>query len=196
VFGLGAAVENLWLTTVELGLGIQFVSAPMEIPEQWARIERLLDVPDDLALMAVYRVGHVPERPWSAPGSTGRRVTASGLGDYVFRNSCAEPDVELGAEGAEAVEAVEHDRPVHTHGGRDMSAPSPGIAAFGNRDRSVPARPGRREGDRPPLFGAGDGSDGVTAEVERLLGAFDHAGVRCRQLCVEPEWFTVLALLR
>ncbi len=111
VFGLGAAIENLWLTTVELGLGIQFVSAPMEIPEQWARIERLLDVPDDLALMAVYRVGHVPatvERPRIDWSSRHRKR----LGDYVFRNSCSEPE----REPEEPDGAVEH--PVHTHGAR------------------------------------------------------------------------------
>ncbi|MGH9270064.1 MAG: nitroreductase family protein, partial [Ilumatobacteraceae bacterium] len=30
VFGLGAAIENVWLTTTELGMGMQFVSTPME----------------------------------------------------------------------------------------------------------------------------------------------------------------------
>ena len=30
VFSMGAAMENIWLTTVELGIGIQFISFPME----------------------------------------------------------------------------------------------------------------------------------------------------------------------
>ena len=32
LFSMGAAMENLWLTTVELGMGIQFISFPMEAP--------------------------------------------------------------------------------------------------------------------------------------------------------------------
>ena len=31
IFGMGAAVENIWLTTTELGMGIQFVSTPREL---------------------------------------------------------------------------------------------------------------------------------------------------------------------
>ena len=88
VFGMGAAVENIWLTTTVLGMGIQFVSTPMEIPENWARICRLLDVPDDLELMAVYRLGYVPEdrrRPTIDWSSRQRKR----LSQYVFRNSCS-----------------------------------------------------------------------------------------------------------
>src|SRR3712207_3486120 len=61
VFGMGAAVENIWLTTAAVGMGIQFVSTPMEIPENWEKLKRLLKVPGDLELMAVYRLGYVPE---------------------------------------------------------------------------------------------------------------------------------------
>ncbi|MBA2346427.1 MAG: nitroreductase family protein [Rubrobacter sp.] len=91
VFGMGAAVENIWLTTTELGMGIQFVSTPMEILENWDRIHRLLEVPDDLELMAVYRLGYVPEdqrRPTIDWSSRQRKR----LSQYVFRNSCATPE--------------------------------------------------------------------------------------------------------
>ncbi len=37
---MGAAMENVWLATTELGLGIQFVSFPMEVEEAWAEVER------------------------------------------------------------------------------------------------------------------------------------------------------------
>ena len=67
VFSMGAAMENVWLTTVELGMGIQFISFPMEVPGRWDEIVRLLRVPDELELMAVYRLGYVPERA-AAPG--------------------------------------------------------------------------------------------------------------------------------
>ncbi|ABS03386.1 nitroreductase family protein [Kineococcus radiotolerans] len=90
LFSMGAAVENLWLTTTELGLGIQFVSFPMEVPGAWEEIVDLLAVPDDLELMAVYRIGYLPEqarRPvidWSS--SQRRRVS-----QFVFREDCRTP---------------------------------------------------------------------------------------------------------
>ena len=48
VFGMGAAVENVWLATTELGMGIQFVSTPMEVPANWARLARHFAVHEDL----------------------------------------------------------------------------------------------------------------------------------------------------
>ncbi len=91
LFGMGAAVENIWLATVELGMGIQFISTPMEIPENWRKIEQLLEVPDDLALMALYRLGYVPsdaKRPTIDWQSRQRKR----LSQYVFRNSCEVPE--------------------------------------------------------------------------------------------------------
>nr|MBA3388874.1 nitroreductase family protein [Rubrobacter sp.] len=91
VFGRGAAVENIWLTTAEIGMGIQFVSTPMEIPENWQRICNLLEVPEDLELMAVYRLGYVPEgqrRPTIDWSSRQRKR----LSQYVFRNACSTPE--------------------------------------------------------------------------------------------------------
>ncbi|MCJ8505652.1 nitroreductase family protein [Kocuria flava] len=90
LFSMGAAMENLWLTTVELGMGIQFVSFPMEAPERWAEIVELLQVPEDLELMAVYRLGYVPEeqrRPAIDWSSRERRR----ISQYVFRETCASP---------------------------------------------------------------------------------------------------------
>lgn len=104
VFGMGAAVENVWLTTAELGMGIQFVSTPMEIPENWRRIQDLLEVPENLELMAVYRLGYLPQdrrRP-SIDWSSRQRKR---LSQYVFRNTCSTPeqDLEMGATtGSEA----------------------------------------------------------------------------------------------
>lgn len=95
VLGIGMAIENIWLTTVELGMGIQFVSTPMEFPEAWAEIKALLRVPDDLELMAVYRLGYLPEerqRPRIDWTSSHRKR----LSQYVFRDNCTtrEPDAE------------------------------------------------------------------------------------------------------
>ena len=91
IFGMGTAIENIWLTTVELGMGIQFISFPMEVPERWKEIQDLLEVPDDLELMAMYRLGYVPEdqrRPKIDWSSRQRKR----LSQYVFRNSCATPE--------------------------------------------------------------------------------------------------------
>ena len=90
LFSMGAAMENVWLSTTELGLGIQFVSFPMEVPGAWDQLVDLLKVPDDLELMAVYRIGYLPEkarRPvidWSSHER--RRVS-----QFVYREDCRTP---------------------------------------------------------------------------------------------------------
>jgi nitroreductase len=87
VFSMGAAVENLWLATVQLGMGIQFVSFPMEVPENWKTIEELLQVPQDLQLMAIYRLGYLPQeqhRPVIDWSSRERKEPSQ----YVFREKC------------------------------------------------------------------------------------------------------------
>ncbi|MEW6638159.1 MAG: nitroreductase family protein [Actinomycetota bacterium] len=109
VFGMGAAVENVWLTTVELGMGIQFVSTPMEIPENWERLKRLLRVPDDLELMAVYRLGYVPaeqRRPTIDWSSRQRKR----LSQYVFRNTCERPERDDAGVARETPEGFETGR--------------------------------------------------------------------------------------
>lgn len=93
LLGLGMAIENIWLTTVELGMGIQFVSTPMEIPEAWAEIKRLLEVPETLELMAVYRLGYLPpEKP--RPRIDWKSSHRKRIGQYVFRESCKTPEGE------------------------------------------------------------------------------------------------------
>ena len=99
VFSMGAAMENVWLTTVEIGMGIQFVSFPMEVPGQWDRIVALLGVPDELELMAVYRLGYLPpeqRRPAIDWSSHQRKLPSQ----YVFRNTCATPQTGWDAPAA------------------------------------------------------------------------------------------------
>jgi nitroreductase len=91
VFGLGAAVGNIWNTVGSLGLGIQFVSTPMEIPENWQAMQALLRVPPELELMAVYRLGYLPgqeKRPTIDWSSRHRKR----LSQYVFRENCTQPE--------------------------------------------------------------------------------------------------------
>jgi nitroreductase len=93
IFGMGAAVENVWLLTTELGMGIQFISFPMEVPEGWEEIQGLLKVPGDLELMALYRMGYLPEekrRPTIDWSSSHRKKPSQ----YVFRNTCRTPEAD------------------------------------------------------------------------------------------------------
>ncbi len=93
VFGMGAALENIWNTVGALGMGIQFISTPMELPKQWQAMKDLFRVPDDLELMAVYRLGYLPEgqnRPSIDWSSRHRKH----LHQFVFRETCDQPEQE------------------------------------------------------------------------------------------------------
>lgn len=101
LFGMGAAVENIWLLVGSLGMGIQFVSTPMEIPDAWAEIKGMLAVPADLELMALYRLGYLPQtetRP-SIDWSSRQRKTISQL-------ACREVWGEAERDGESEREAV------------------------------------------------------------------------------------------
>ncbi len=90
---LGMAIEHVWLMTTELGMGIQFVSTPMEIPEAWDELKRIMKVPDDMELMAVYRLGYLPpdrQRPRIDWSSAHRKR----LSQLVFRNTCEHPEID------------------------------------------------------------------------------------------------------
>jgi nitroreductase len=90
---LGMAIEHIWLLCGQLNMGIQFVSTPMEIPEAWSEVKGILKVPDTLELMAIYRLGYLPEdrqRPRIDWKSDDRKR----LSQLAYRNTCdvAEPD--------------------------------------------------------------------------------------------------------
>ncbi len=88
---LGMAIEHVWLMTGELGMGIQFVSTPMEIPEAWEELKTVLQVPDDLELMAVYRLGYLPPEK-QRPRIDWRSDHRKRLSQIAFRNTCANPE--------------------------------------------------------------------------------------------------------
>ncbi|MGI8748151.1 MAG: nitroreductase family protein [Deinococcus sp.] len=92
-FGLGGAIVNIWNALGSLGMGIQFVSTPMEIPESWEKVKGLLKVPETLELMAVYRLGYLPqgERRPSIDWSSRHRKR---LSQYVFREDCTRPEAD------------------------------------------------------------------------------------------------------
>jgi hypothetical protein len=88
---LGMAIEHIWLMTQDLDMGIQFVSTPMEIPGAWDELKSVLHVPDDLELMAVYRLGYVPADA-ARPRIDWRSDHRKRLSQLVFRNTCATPE--------------------------------------------------------------------------------------------------------
>ena len=92
------AIENIWLTTVDLGMGIQFISTPMEFPDAWQQIAELIAVPAELQLIAMHRLGYLPydaKRPSIDWTSSHRKK----LSQYVYRHTCGTPETD--PEGTE-----------------------------------------------------------------------------------------------
>ncbi|MBK9332529.1 MAG: nitroreductase family protein [Ignavibacteria bacterium] len=58
VISMGAVIQTLWLVTTSVGMGMQFISTPGEIPVKWKAISDILNVNDDYELMAVFRMGY------------------------------------------------------------------------------------------------------------------------------------------
>jgi nitroreductase len=106
LLGMGMAIENIWLTTVELGMGIQFISTPMEIPGAWDEIKEILAVPEDLELIAMYRLGYLPEdqkRP-SIDWTSRHRKRIS---QFVYRDTCAATEADAPGPRASHEESEE-----------------------------------------------------------------------------------------
>jgi hypothetical protein len=75
-------------------MGIQFVSTPMEVPQAWEELKRLLEVPEHLELMAIYRLGYLPpEKP--RPRIDWKSDHRKRISQYVFRDSCATPESDV-----------------------------------------------------------------------------------------------------
>lgn len=90
---LGMAIEHIWLMCTELNMGIQFISTPMEDPVAWDEIKGLLKVPEDLELMAVYRLGYLPVEKHS-PRIDWKSNHRKTMAQVTFRNTCAETEPE------------------------------------------------------------------------------------------------------
>ncbi|MES2766932.1 MAG: nitroreductase family protein [Bacteroidota bacterium] len=93
VLSLGMAIENIWLTCGTVNLGIQFISTPMEIPEAWQSLKDLLEVPEHLELMALYRIGYLPEE-LKRPRIDWKSNERKRLSQFVFRNTCTQPEAD------------------------------------------------------------------------------------------------------
>jgi nitroreductase len=59
VISMGAVIQTLWLATTALGMGMQFISTPGEIPENWKEISSMLKIPGDYEMCAIFRMGYI-----------------------------------------------------------------------------------------------------------------------------------------
>ena len=57
--GMGAAVQNLLLTATSLGIGTQFVSAPLESQGDRERIQATFNIPDSHEIITLLRLGYL-----------------------------------------------------------------------------------------------------------------------------------------
>lgn len=77
LISLGAVVQTIWLAATSLGIGMQFVSTPQEIPEKWALVAGMLGVPEGFELMVLFRLGYEdpaikrPTIDWTSPQRKG-----------------------------------------------------------------------------------------------------------------------------
>ncbi len=59
VISMGAVIQTLWLVTTAIGMGMQFISTPGEIPENWKALSDMLNIPEDYEMCAIFRMGYV-----------------------------------------------------------------------------------------------------------------------------------------
>ncbi|MBC8160842.1 MAG: nitroreductase family protein [Roseiflexaceae bacterium] len=95
---LGAVVQTIWLSATAQGMGLQFVSTPQEIPEQWARVSNLLGVPAEYELILLLRLGYEdptikrPTIDWTSP-------QRKAVEELAFRETWGQPFADRTAHG-------------------------------------------------------------------------------------------------
>lgn len=91
MLALGMALENMWLAATALGIGVQFISLPMEAGgSYWEECVQMVEPTDDFELIALFRLGYVDptvKRPAIDWTSTQRR----GVADFVFDERFGSP---------------------------------------------------------------------------------------------------------
>jgi len=55
---LGAVIQTLWLVTTACDIGMQFISTPLEVPSNKEKIVKLLNIPPEHDLVAIFRMGY------------------------------------------------------------------------------------------------------------------------------------------
>ncbi|MDX2128977.1 MAG: nitroreductase family protein [Chloroherpetonaceae bacterium] len=91
LLALGMAIENIWLTATSLGIGVQFISLPMEAGgEFWQKCIDSISPPDNFELIALFRFGYIDsksKRPTIDWSSTQRKVVSK----FVFEEQFGKP---------------------------------------------------------------------------------------------------------
>jgi len=86
VISMGAVIQTLWLVTTAIGMGMQFISTPGEIPQNWNIISQILNVPDDFEMTAIFRMGYV-NKDTKRPAIDWKSSQRKGVNELAFRNS-------------------------------------------------------------------------------------------------------------
>ncbi len=90
VISMGAVIQTLWLCTTAIGMGMQFISTPGEIPEKWSEITKILDIPNDYEMCAIFRMGYIDpdvKRPTIDWKSSQRK----GINELAFKDKWGKP---------------------------------------------------------------------------------------------------------
>lgn len=85
VISMGAVIQTLWLVTTAIGMGMQFISTPGEIPKQWESLSEILAVEDNFELMAIFRMGYV-DRNIKRPAIDWKSSQRKSPEELAFRN--------------------------------------------------------------------------------------------------------------
>ncbi len=80
------ALENIWLTCTDLGMGIQFISAPQYYKKEWDSIKKILNVPENLKMMGLMRLGYLPEEE-KKTAIYWKSSFRKNIDQFVFRNN-------------------------------------------------------------------------------------------------------------
>jgi hypothetical protein len=85
VISMGAVIQTLWLVTTAIGMGMQFISTPGEIPEKWKEITGILNIPDDFEMCARFRMGYV-DPDMKRPTIDWKSSQRKGVSDLAFKD--------------------------------------------------------------------------------------------------------------
>lgn len=87
---MGAVIQTLWLVTTSIGMGMQFISTPGEIPANWEKISEMLRVPDEYEMMAIFRMGYIDPKV-KRPVIDWKSSQRKGISELAFSDRFGKP---------------------------------------------------------------------------------------------------------
>jgi hypothetical protein len=82
---MGAVIQTLRLVTTAIGMGMQFISTPGEIPEKWREISGMLNIPTDYEMCAIFRMGYVDPKT-KRPAIDWKSSQRKGVSELAFKD--------------------------------------------------------------------------------------------------------------